>query len=65
MREVANFLRDNPQVLVLLVICLVLGLGTFIVVLFSLASASPGTTSGEPSGSLGSSLALVSTFGPL
>ena len=65
MREVANFLRDNPQVLVLLVICLVLGLGMFIVVLFSLASASPGTTGGEPSGSLGSWLALVSTFGPL
>lgn len=63
MRDVANFLRDNPQVLVLLVICLVLGLGTFLVVVLGLLSASPGTTNGEPSGSVASALALVSAFG--
>jgi hypothetical protein len=45
-----KYLRSNPQVLVLLVICLVLGLGTFVVVLFGLLSAKTGTTTGEPSG---------------
>lgn len=52
MREVVNFLRANPQALVLLLICLVLGLGTFLAVLFGLISAGTGTTNGEPSGVL-------------
>jgi hypothetical protein len=52
MRDVARYLRSNPQVLVLLVICLVLGLGMFLAVVISLATSS-GTTTGEPSGSLG------------
>jgi hypothetical protein len=52
MRDVANFLRKNPQVLVLLVICLVLGLGTFLIVLFGVITSSPGTDTGEPSGSI-------------
>jgi hypothetical protein len=52
MRDVANFLRKNPQVLVLLVICLVLGLGTFLIVLFGVVTSSPGTGTGEPSGSI-------------
>jgi hypothetical protein len=50
MREMANFLRRNPQALVLLVICLILGLGTFIAVLIGLAGSGAGTPSGEPSG---------------
>src|SRR5947208_5431843 len=29
MRDIRTFLRQNPQVLVLLIVCLVLGLGTF------------------------------------
>jgi hypothetical protein len=45
-----NFFRENPQVLVLLVICVVLGLGTFIAVLISLAQNSNGSPTGEPSG---------------
>ena len=49
-RALVNFLRANPQVLLLLVICLVLGLGTFIAVLISLAQHSNGTLRGEPSG---------------
>jgi hypothetical protein len=52
MRDVRTFLRRNPQVLVLLIVCLVLGLGTFLAVLFGLIAASPGTNSGEPSGAI-------------
>jgi len=52
MREVrafAHFLRANPQVLILLVICVVLGLGTFLAVLFGIASSGSTKTSGYPS----------------
>ena len=52
MREIARFLRANPQVFVLLLICLILGLGTFLAVLFGLVTASPGTNTGEPSGTI-------------
>jgi hypothetical protein len=52
MRDVVKFFRANPQVFVLLLICLVLGLGTFLAVLFGLITASPGTNSGEPSGAI-------------
>jgi hypothetical protein len=47
MRDVKNYLRANPQVFVLLVICLVLGIGTFLVVMISLAS-SGGHLTGDP-----------------
>lgn len=46
------FFKANPQVLVLLIICLVLGLGTFLAVVFGLLGSGPGTYSGEPSGAL-------------
>ncbi len=49
---VRAFLRANPQVIVLLVICLVLGIGTFIAVLVSLVTAGSGQTTGEPSGTI-------------
>jgi hypothetical protein len=52
MRDIVSFLRENPQVLVLLVICLVLGLGTFLAVLLGLLSSGPGTNTGEPSGAI-------------
>ncbi len=45
-----KFFRANPQVFILLLICVVLGLGTFIAVLVALAGAGNGTPSGEPSG---------------
>jgi hypothetical protein len=45
-----KFFRSNPQALALLVICLVLGLGTFLAVIFGLISAGSTTTNGEPSG---------------
>jgi hypothetical protein len=46
---VKSFFRENPQVLVLLVICLVLGLGTMLLVVLGLLSSGT-TTTGEPSG---------------
>jgi hypothetical protein len=49
---VAAFFRANPQVLVLLVICLVLGIGTFLAVLFGLVTAGSDQTNGEPSGAI-------------
>ena len=47
-RGVATFLRENPQVLILLIICLVLGLGTFVVVLLGVAGSGSTTTNGYP-----------------
>jgi hypothetical protein len=48
-REIGRFLRQNPQVLILLIICVVLGIGTFVVVLLGVASSGSTTTSGMPS----------------
>jgi hypothetical protein len=45
-----SFFRANPQVLVLVVICLVLGVGTFLAVILGLFAAGSSTTTGEPSG---------------
>jgi hypothetical protein len=50
MHDMRRFFRENPQVLILLVICLILGLGTFIAVLIGVASSRPGHVTGEPSG---------------
>ena len=52
MQAVIKFLRANPQVGVLLVICIVLGLGTFIAVIVALVTASTDQTTGEPSGAI-------------
>lgn len=49
---VRAFLRANPQVLVLLILCLVLGIGTFIAVLVALVTAGSDQTTGEPSGAI-------------
>jgi hypothetical protein len=51
MRDVRKFLRANPQVLVLLVICLVLGIGTFILVLVGVVDSGSNAVSGDPNGS--------------
>jgi hypothetical protein len=50
MQDVIRFLRANPQVLILVIVCLVLGLGTFFIVVFGLLSAHSSKTTGEPSG---------------
>ncbi len=52
MRGIVKFFRANPQVFVLLLICVVLGVGTFLAVIFGLISAGSNTPSGEPSGAL-------------
>ena len=64
---VAAFFRANPQVFVLLIICLVLGLGTFLAVLFGLVTASSDQTTGEPSGAIlaGHATASVASWLPL
>jgi hypothetical protein len=59
MHEIREFLRANPQVLILLLICLILGIGTFLVVLFGIASSGPGHVTGEPSGAIGVGHALA------
>ncbi len=48
-----KFFRENPQAFVLLLICLILGLGTFLAVIFGLITAHSSSPSGEPSGSIG------------
>ena len=50
MHDVVKFFRANPQVFVLLVVCLFLGLGTALLVIFGIISAGSTTTTGEPSG---------------
>ncbi len=51
MQDLRRFFKANPQVLVLLIICLVLGLGTFLAVVFGVVtSKNPTTPSGEPTG---------------
>ncbi len=49
MRRLSRFFRANPQALILLIICVVLGLGTFLAVVFGLASSGSRTTSGYSS----------------
>ncbi|MEO9118605.1 MAG: hypothetical protein ABI355_05780 [Solirubrobacteraceae bacterium] len=50
MKSFRAYLRANPQVLFLLVICLVLGLGTFVAVLVAVAGSGSTTTDGYSSG---------------
>lgn len=50
MADLRRFLRANPQVLILLIVCLVLGIGTFLAVMFGLLTAGSLRTTGEPSG---------------
>ena len=52
MRDVVKFFRSNPQALALLLVCLILGVGTFLVVILGLVSANSVRTNGEPSGAI-------------
>ncbi|HEY6525707.1 MAG TPA: hypothetical protein VIY10_18130 [Solirubrobacteraceae bacterium] len=54
-----KYFRANPQVFVLLLICVVLGLGTFIAVLVALVQSGTTTPSGEPSGVIAIAGALL------
>src|ERR1700761_7876243 len=62
MHGVIKYFRANPQVFVLLVICVVLGLGTFIAVLVALATAPTDQTTGEPSGLILGAHAALTTL---
>ena len=49
MQGLRAFFRANPQALVLLIICVVLGLGTFLAVVFGIVSSGSTTTNGYSS----------------
>ena len=48
--DLVKFFRTNPQALALLLICLILGLGTALVVIFGIVSSGSTTTTGAPDG---------------
>jgi hypothetical protein len=50
MHGMIDFFRRNPQALALLIICLLLGAGTFIAVLISIVSSSNHSGPGYPNG---------------
>jgi hypothetical protein len=52
MHDVVKYFRANPQVFALLVICVFLGLGTALLVIFGIIGAGSTTTTGEPSGAI-------------
>jgi hypothetical protein len=52
MSSMKAFFKANPQVLILLIICVVLGFGTFLAVLFGVASSGSTTTDGFSSGAV-------------
>jgi hypothetical protein len=58
-----KYFRANPQVFVLFLVCVVLGLGTFIAVVIALVQSGPTTPSGEPSGVIGIAGAMLQTLG--
>ncbi|HTU95645.1 MAG TPA: hypothetical protein VMF14_07370 [Solirubrobacteraceae bacterium] len=60
MRAVVKYFRANPQVFLLFLVCLVLGLGTFIAVLVALVQSGNTTPTGEPSGVIAVAGALLS-----
>lgn len=51
-KSFSAYLRANPQALILLAICLVLGLGTFVAVLIGIAGSGSTTTNGYSSGAI-------------
>jgi hypothetical protein len=48
-RSLTKFFRANPQVLILLIICVVLGLGTFLAVVFDVVGSGTTVTNGYSS----------------
>ena len=55
----AKYFRANPQVFLLFLVCVVLGLGTFIAVLVALVQSGNTMPTGEPSGVIGAAGALL------
>ena len=52
MQQIVAYFRKNPQVFVLLMICLVLGIATFVAVLVGLITSGSTKVNGEPSGAM-------------
>jgi hypothetical protein len=48
MQDLKKFFRANPQAFLLLVVCVVLGLGTFLAVVFGLVTSGSTKSTGEP-----------------
>lgn len=63
MHNIVEFFRRNPQALALLIICIVLGVGTFIAVLISIVGSSNHTGPGYPSGAIAGFQALTVVLG--
>jgi hypothetical protein len=63
MRAVVNYFRANPQVFLLFMVCLVLGLGTFIAVLVAVVQSGNTTPSGEPSGVIAAAGGVLAALG--
>jgi len=63
MHDIVEFFRRNPQAFALLVICVVLGIGTFIAILISLASSSSHKGPGYPNGVVTALQALTVVLG--
>lgn len=59
MQGLIRFLRANPQAAVLLFICVVLGLGTFVAVVIALAGSGNATPSGEPADVIAAYLTML------
>lgn len=55
-QQLVAFFRKNPQAFVLLVICLVLGIATFLAVVIGLIGAGSIKVTGEPSGTIQAAL---------
>jgi hypothetical protein len=63
MHKIVEFFRRNPQALALLIICIVLGVGTFIAVLVAIAGSSNHSGPGYPNGAVTAFQALTAVFG--
>jgi hypothetical protein len=63
MHNIVDFFRRNPQALALLIICLVLGVGTFIAVLIAIAGSPNHNGPGYPNGVLAGFQTLVAFLG--
>jgi hypothetical protein len=61
--NLVDFFRRNPQALVLLVVCIVLGMGTFIAILIAIATSRSHTGPGYPSGAVTAFQALTGVLG--
>lgn len=63
MHNIVDFFRRNPQALALLIICVLLGIGTFIAVLIAIAGSSTRTGPGYPNGAVTGLQALAVVLG--